>query len=46
MLEIAENCKKVHAQLAAMAIKGKGENSASVNHIEGTKRGHGTRNQS
>ena len=46
VLEIAENCKKVDAQLAAMTIEGKGENSASVNHIEGTKRGHGKRNQS
>ena len=40
-LEIAENCEKVDAQLAAMTIEEKGENSASVNRIEGTKRGHG-----
>ena len=45
-LEIAENCEKVDAQLAAMTIEEKGENSASVNRIEGTKRGHGKRNQS
>ena len=29
-----------------MTIEEKGENSASVNRIEGTKRGHGKRNQS
>ena len=45
-LEIAENCEKVDAQLAAMTIEEKGENSASVNRIEGTKTGHGKRNQS
>ena len=45
-LEIAENCEKVGAQLAAMTIEEKGENSASVNRIKGTKRGHGKRNQS
>ena len=33
-LEIAENCEKVGAQLAAMTIEEKGENSASVNRIE------------
>ena len=45
MLEIAKNCKKVDTQLAAMTIEGKGEISASVNRIEGTKRSHG-KNQS
>ena len=45
-LEIAQNCEKVDAQLAAMTIEEKGENSASVNRIEGTKTGHGKRNQS
>ena len=45
-LEITENCEKVDTQLAAMTIEEKGENSASVNRIEGTKRGHGKRNQS
>ena len=45
-LEIAENCEKVDAQLAAMTIEEKGENSDSVNGMEGTKRGHGKRNQS
>ena len=45
-LELAENCAKSDAQLAAMSIEEKGENSASVNRIEGKKRGHGKRNQS
>ena len=41
-LEIAENCEKGDTQLAAMTIEENGENSASVNRIEGTKRGRGT----
>ena len=45
-LEIAENCEKVDTQLAAMTIEENGENSVSVNRIEGTKIGHGKRNQS
>ena len=45
-LEIAENCERVGAQIAAMTIEEKGENSGSVNRIEGKKRGHCKRNQS
>ena len=45
-LEIAENCEIVDTQLAAMTIEEKGESSPSVNRLEGTKRGHGKRNQS
>ena len=49
-LEIAENCEKVHPQLAAMTTKGQGaigkeEDTASINRIEETKRGPGKNSQ-
>lgn len=50
-LEIAENCEKVNTQLAAMSPEGqrleeKEKDSASVNRIEGKRRGPGNKKQS
>ena len=46
MLEIAENCKKVDNQLAAMRQEGKGENPPVIRCIKETRRGSGEKNQS
>ena len=45
-LEIAENCEKVDAQLAAMSLERKEENSAVIGRIREKRRGSGKKNQS